>query len=98
MSNAKITHAFVTQEEAIEQVLSPKNPDSGVVEQLSHAVQRDSLKRMSTEHEGSAVTAWLLRFPCQNVHKESHFHIFENTDRAVSLRHSKCSVIVCLSS
>lgn len=73
MSNAKITHAFVTQEEAIEQVLSPKNSDSGVVEQLSHAVQRDSLKMMSTEHEGSADTAWLLRSPCPNAHKE---HIF----------------------
>lgn len=98
MSNAKITHAFLTQEEAIEQVLSPKNPDSSVVEQLSHPVQRDSLKMMGTEHEGFAATAWLLRTPCQNAHKESHFHIFENTDRAFSLRHSKCLVIVCLSS
>lgn len=49
MFNAKITHAFVTQEEAIEQVLSPRNPDSGVVEQLGHTVQRDPLKMMSTE-------------------------------------------------
>lgn len=73
MSNAKITRAFVTQEEATEQVLSPKNPDSRMAEQLSHAVPRDSLKIMTIEYEGSAVTAWLLRSPCQNAHKKITF-------------------------
>lgn len=98
MSNAKITRAFLTQEEATEQVLSPKNPDSRMAEQLSHAVPRDSLKIMTIEYEGSAVTAGLLRSPCQNAHKKSHFHISKNTDRAFFFRNNKSLVMVCLSS
>lgn len=90
MSNAKITHTFVTQEAVTEQALSPKNPDSGVAEKLSHALQQDSPQTMSSKHEGFAVSAQLLGSPCQYVHNRSHFPIFDNTEGALFFRHSIC--------
>lgn len=88
MPNAKITHTFATQEAAIEQVLSPKNPDSGVVEQLCHALQWDSPQTMSSKFDGFAVSARLLRSPCQYAHNGSRFHISDNTEGALFFRHS----------
>ena len=88
MPNAKITRTFATQEAAIEQALSPKNPDSGVVEQFSHALQRDSPQMMSNKCEGFAVSARLLRSPCQYARNGSHFRIFDNTEGALFFRHS----------
>lgn len=69
-----------------------------MVEQFSHAVQWDSLKMMSTEHKGSAVTAWLLRSPCHNAHKNHIFLYFRILTELLSFRHIKCLVMVCLSS
>lgn len=80
MSNAKITCAFATQEAAIKQALSPKNPESGVVEQLSHALQWDTPQMMSSKCEGFAVSAHLLRSPYQFAHNGLYFHIFDNTE------------------
>jgi len=84
MSSVKITCAFVAQEAAIQQALSPKNPNSGVVEQLSHALQWDSPQMASSE--GFSVSAQLLRSPCQYAINGSHFHIFDNTEEVLFFR------------
>lgn len=86
MPNAKITHTFA-QEAATGQTLFPKNPDSGVVEQLSHALQQGSPQIMSSKCEDFVVSARLLRSPYQYAHDGSHFHIFDNTEGAIFFRH-----------
>lgn len=59
-----------------------------MVEQLSHALQQDSPQNMSSEYEGFAAQAWLLRSPCQYAHNGSYSHVFDNTGEALFFRHS----------
>lgn len=46
----------MTQEAAIEEALSPKNPDAGPVDQFGHALQWDSAQLLSSKRDGFAVS------------------------------------------